>query len=51
LNADSKNIYSFEGEDYKKFKNIEEDNNNYLMALDIGQRERKTLNAIPDEKR
>jgi len=53
LATDNKNIYNFEGENYKKFFNkVEDENNNFLQfGIDIGQRERKLINGNLEDKK
>ena len=54
MNTDNKDIYQFEGEDYKK-KFFQEESANSLpilqnISLSIGQRERKLINGNLEEK-
>lgn len=54
LNTDNKDIYQFEGEDYKK-KYFQDESSNALpilqnMSLSIGQRERKLINGNLEDK-
>lgn len=54
LSTDNKDIYQFEGEDYKK-KYFQEESANSLpilqkISLSIGQRERKLINGNLEEK-
>ncbi len=52
LSSDSKDIYQFEGEDYKKKQNEENTNGQLLVnfTLSFGQRERKLINSNLEEK-
>ena len=54
MSTDNKDIYQFEGHDYKtKFFQQESANSLPLlqnMALDLGQRERKLINENLEEK-
>lgn len=47
LSSDSKDIYQFDGEDFKKYKESTE-NNFVNISINLGQRERKVLNAALD---
>jgi len=54
LNTDNKDIYQFEGEDYKK-KYFQDENTSALpilqnISLSLGQRERKLINGNLEEK-
>lgn len=53
LSSDNKDIYQFEGEDYKKRYFGEEDgmnSTNILLNFSVGQRERKLINSNLEEK-
>jgi SWI/SNF-related matrix-associated actin-dependent regulator of chromatin subfamily A member 5 len=53
LNANSKNIYQFEGEDYKKRSNEEVNSAQMFVSLSysLGQRERKLINSNLEVKK
>jgi hypothetical protein len=53
LTSDSKDIYQFEGEDYKKKMNEDTNTNSHMfvnLSFSLGQRERKVINSNLEAK-